>query len=87
MFSPKMVPQRLNDSGLVPGAIGSNTLHLFRIGEGDFKGVLTNKLIIVPDHDDHGTVQPIEVMGYDEYKEAIYNTRDQWVSGERDDDR
>jgi hypothetical protein len=50
IFSPSMVPQRLNDLGKVPGAMGPNTLHLFRIGEGRFEyGPLTDRLMLVPD--------------------------------------
>ncbi len=87
IFSPGMVPQRLSDSGLVPGAIGPNSLHLFRIGNGSFElAVLTDRLMLVPDRDDHGTVQPEAVIPYQEFKQAIYDTRDQWVSGEADDD-
>jgi hypothetical protein len=88
IFSPKMVPQRLNDLGKVPGAIGSNTLHLFRIGEGVFeRGLITDQLMLVPDYDDHGTIQPATAMPYQKYKQAIADTRDQWVNGEDDDDR
>lgn len=87
VFSPGMVPQRLNDLGKVPGAMGSNTLHLFRIGEGGFeRGSLTDQLTLVPDHDDHGTVHPASVMPYEDYKQAIYDTRERWVK-ESDDDR
>ena len=88
LFSPAMVPQRLNDLGKVPGAIGPSTLHLFRIGEGGFEnGELTERLMLVPDQNDHGTIQPAATMPYGEYRQAIAETRDQWVSGESDDDR
>lgn len=88
MFSPSMVPQRLSDLGKIPGAMGPNTLHLFRIGEGRFeRSPLTDRLTLVPDHHDHGTVQPASIMSYDEYKQAIADTCDQWVSGEGDDYR
>lgn len=86
VFSPSMVPQRLNDLGKVPGAMGPNTLHLFRIGEGAFeRGPLNDQLVLVPDRDDHGTVQPASTMPYNEYKQAVYDTRNRWVSGEYDD--
>ena len=88
MFSPNMVPQRLNDLGKVPGAMGPNTLHLFRIGDGDFSsGALTDLLTLEPDHEDHGTIQPARTMHYEAYRQAVYDTRDLWVSGEDDDDR
>ncbi len=67
-----MVPRRLNDSGKVPGAIGPRTLHLFRIGEGGFeRGELTERLVLAPDRDDHGTIQPATTMPYGDYKRAI----------------
>ncbi len=88
VFSPNMVPQRLSDLGKVPGAMGPPTLHLFRIGEGGFEpGLLTERLLLAPDHNDHGTIQPASKMPYEEYKQAIAETRNQWVSGEDDDDR
>jgi hypothetical protein len=88
MFPPRMVPQRLSDMRLVPGAIGPPNLHLFKIGEGAFEiGLLTDRLRLVPDHADHGTVQPAVPMLYAEYKQALSDTREQWHSGEHDDDR
>jgi hypothetical protein len=85
LFNPTMVPQRLSDLGKVPGAIGSNSLHLFRIGEGGFeRGRLTDRLVLVPDRDDHGTVQLAATMPYHEYRQAIADTQNQWVSGEQD---
>jgi hypothetical protein len=63
-------------------------LSLFRIGNGEFElAQLTDRLMLVPDRDDHGTVQPAAVLPYQEFKQAIYDTRDQWVSGEEEDDR
>jgi hypothetical protein len=88
IFSPSMVPQRLSDLGKVPGALGPNTLHLFRIGEGRFEhGPVADQLVLAPDRDDHGTIQPASTMRYQDFKQAIMETRDQWVSGENDDDR
>ncbi len=88
LFSPNMVPQRLSDLGKVPGAIGPRNLHLFRVGEGVFeRGELAERLMLVPDHDDHGTIQPTVAMPYGEYKQAIIDTRDRWISAEDNDDR
>ncbi len=86
LFPPSMVPVRLNDNGKVPFASGNNLLHVFRIGQGPFAaGPITEELILQPDHDDHGTVQPIVIMPYQEYKQAIVRTRDLWTCGEEDD--
>ena len=85
MFPPDLVPVRLNDSGQVPGASGRNTLHVFRIGGGEFENALLNdELRLAPDRDHHGTVQPAVVMAYGEYRQAIHRTRDDWESGEAD---
>ena len=43
--------------------------------------------MLVPDHDDHGTIQPAVAMPYGEYKQAVIDTHNLWVSGEGDDDR
>lgn len=86
IFPPDMLPQRLNDTGQIPGAMGKNHLHVFRMGEGAFANApLTDRLQLAPDHDHHGTVEPRMAMPYDEYRQAIYNTRDQWESGEADE--
>ena len=83
--NPAMVPQRLHDAGRVPGAIGQNSLHLFRHGEGPFvRGPVTARLALAPDGNDHATVQPSAVMAYDEYRQALVATRNDWVSGEGD---
>jgi hypothetical protein len=84
---PTMVPNRLHNAGRIPGAIGDNTLHLFRHGDGQFAtGPVTAQLFLVLDRDDHGTVQPVALMPYDQYRQAIVETRDDWVSGEADPD-
>ncbi|MBA4017561.1 MAG: hypothetical protein C0483_10350 [Pirellula sp.] len=85
MFPPSLVPQRLNDSGQVPGAIGVNSLCVFRIGEGVFEdALLCEELRLVPDHNHHGTVQPAGVMAYADYRQAISDTQDDWEPGEAD---
>jgi len=87
LCSPKMVPKRLHDTGKIPGAIGSQSLHLFRHGEGSFEhSSVTEQLTLVPDGDDHATVQPSAVMVYADYRQALVNTRNDWVSGEDDPD-
>jgi hypothetical protein len=87
LCSPKMVPKRLHDMGRIPGAIGHHSLHLFRHGDGPFeRGPVTERLTLVPDKDDHGTVQPSLAMPYADYRQAIVGTRNDWVSGEDDPD-
>ncbi len=76
----------MNDSGRIPGALGPNSLHIFRIGEGPFESSpMTPLLRLEPDQDEHGTVQPSHVMPYNSYRQAIVDTCEQWVSGEGDE--
>ena len=87
MCSPRMVPKRLHDTGQLPGAIGPNTLHLFRHGDGAFEdGPVSPALALAVDINDHGTVQPSAIMPYADYRAAIVATRSDWVSGEGDPD-
>jgi len=86
-FPYNMVPQRLHDAGRVPGAIGQQSLHLFRHGEGAFEmSPITEHLQLIPDQYDHGTVQPTVTMVFAHYKSAIVATRSNWSSGEGDPD-
>jgi hypothetical protein len=87
LCNPTMIPKRLHDAGKIPGAIGHNSLHLFRHGGGPFvRSAVTDRLTLVPDGDDHATVQPSRVMAYTEYRQALVTTRNDWVSGEGDPD-
>lgn len=84
-FPPDMVPKRLHDAGAILGAIGSNSLHLYRHGVGPFAaGSVSSRLSFAPDVNDHGTVQPAVSMPYNGYRVAIVQTRDSWTSGEAD---
>ncbi len=83
-FPPTLVPERLHSR--VPGAAGSNQLRVFRIGEGRFeRGVLTERVAIEPDIDDHGTIQPCVSMHITAFKAAIISTRPMWCDGECDE--
>ncbi len=46
---------------------------------------MNDLLVLQPDKDDHGTVQPAHAMPYSDYRQAIIDTRDLWVSGEEDE--
>jgi len=86
-FPPMLVPRRLAESGDIPGALGNDSLHIFKIGEGSFcSGDLNKELFLEQDQDDHGTVQPVTPVPYEQYRMAIVATRDDWVSGEVDDE-
>ncbi len=83
---PEYLPRRLAENGKIPGANGPNKFHIFRIGAGDFdSGNLNSDLFVDKDQDDHATVQPVEIVPYDQFRAAIIATREEWVSGEKDD--
>ncbi|HQX53895.1 MAG TPA: hypothetical protein PLY87_16520 [Planctomycetaceae bacterium] len=88
-FPPEMVPERLHDAGKVIGAIGPNSLRVFRLGVGKYEaGPIASDLYLVPDGDDnrdHGTIQPDRVMPFIDYKQAIANTQSLWLDGENDE--
>lgn len=80
-FPPTLVPERLHPR--VPGAAGPNSLRVFRIGDGRFeKGTLAELVVLEPDIDDHGTVQPAASMLFDDFKSAVIATRPMWRDGE-----
>ena len=82
-FPPTMVPERLHER--VPGAVGPNSLRVFRIGHGRFeRGTLTALLALEPDEEEHGTVQPAMSMHSTAFKSAIIATRSMWCDGECD---
>lgn len=83
-FPPTLVPRRLQER--IPGAIGPNNLRVFRIGSGRFeRGVLTERVTLEVDIDDHGTVQPCSIMHITAFKAAIVSTRPMWCDGECDE--
>lgn len=83
-FPPTLVPERLHKR--VPGAVGPTTLRVFRIGDGKFeRGVLTERVTLEVDVDDHGTVQPCSIMHITAFKAAIISTRPMWCDGECDE--
>jgi hypothetical protein len=83
-FPPTLIPERLHRR--VPGAIGSNDLRVFRIGDGRFeRGSLTELVALEPDIEDHGTMQPSMPMEIVVFKAAIIATRTMWQDGEADE--
>lgn len=82
-FPPTLVPERLHER--VPGAIGSNEIRVFCVGEGRFeRGAVTEQVVLEPDRDDHGTMQPSMAMEITVFKEALIATRSLWRDGESD---
>ena len=75
------IPRRLRDK--IEGAAGSLNLFCWRMGTGSFvpEPVATG-LVLRPDSDTHGTVQPDRQMLLAEYQGALAATRDQWVIDE-----
>lgn len=80
-FPPTLVPERLHKR--VPGAIGSKEIRVFCVGEGRFeRGAVAEQVVLEPDKDDHGTMQPSIAMEITVFKEALIATRSLWRDGE-----
>lgn len=87
-FPPTMIPRRLADRRIVPGAIGPNTLHIFRIGEGAFAdGILNEHLFFEVDRqdNDHGTIQPNTLVTIEVFRSAVQATQLDWSCGEENE--
>ena len=82
----RFLPRRLHDSGVQPGAIGSNSLHVWAMGTGKFeKGSVAEHLILRPDPGDpqrHGFVEPATTMMLQQYVDAVISTREHWIVDE-----
>jgi hypothetical protein len=78
------IPRRLREKypERFPDADGSNRLHCWLMGDGDFAaGPLARDLVLRPDPkrpDKHGFVEPEREMPAAEYDAAIAETREQW---------
>lgn len=82
-FPPTLVPERLHKC--VPGAIVSNDIRVFCVALGYFeRGAVNEQVVLEPDRDDHGTMQPSMAMEITVFKEALIATRSLWRDGESD---
>lgn len=82
-FPPTLVPRRLQQR--VPGAIGADDIRVFCVGEGRFeRGAVTEQVVLEPDRDDHGTMQPSIAMDINVFRAALIATRSHWRDGEGD---
>lgn len=77
---PHRIPRRLQSR--FPEAIGSNQLHCWSMGEGDFiSGSVAEHLVLRLDPKAphrHGFIEPERKMPIADYESAIAATRDQW---------
>src|SRR5207247_11175132 len=74
-----LIPKRLQT--LVPGAAGSNSHSVWRMGEGPFvAGAMAERLQFRPDpqNSSHGFIEPSERMSLTEYQLALHATQDEW---------
>jgi hypothetical protein len=75
---PFLVPKRLRD--LRPGALGSNDLRLFRLGEGPFEpSNIAEDLELQPTSKTHGVVRPRAPMQVDHYQARLAATKPRWI--------
>jgi hypothetical protein len=82
----RFLPRRLNDSGVQPGSIGSNSVSVWAMGEGAFQRDAVSELLnLRPDPANptrHGFVEPAATMTLDQYADAVAATREQWTVDE-----
>jgi hypothetical protein len=82
----RFLPKRLHDSGRAPGAFGSNSLNVWRVGEGTFAAGEVAKdlgLRVDPDDAHHGFLEPADEMSFGHYSSAVEETRSSWTLDER----
>lgn len=81
-----LIPRRLNSvtTGITE-ATGSNALHCWRFGEGDFADdIISGSLCLRVDNPSggHGVVEPIDAMHIDEFQSQLATTRSDWTIDE-----
>lgn len=77
------VPKRLQL--LVPGARGNNNDVVWTHGDGPFvAGRVGEELVLRPDAQDHGCVEPASQMPFEDYERAIIATQDDWTAAFED---
>lgn len=76
-----LVPERLRDKR--PGARGSNSLRVFRAGEGSFcRAPVGDSLELLPTSTKHGVIQPNRRMPLEDYQQHLTATKTQWIVDE-----
>lgn len=78
-----MLPKRLRS--LIPGAVNSNNLTVWALGEGPFaEGPIADEFVLRIDPDDpkHGFIEPRDIMPLGEYQSALARTVDSWAVDE-----
>jgi hypothetical protein len=75
---PFLVPKRLRDRR--PGAVGSNDLRLFRLGEAPFEpSNIAEELELQPTSTTHGVVRPRARMQVHHYQARLAATKPRWI--------
>ncbi len=78
---PSLVPERLRDKR--PGARGTNTLRVFRLGNGSFvRAALGSALELLPTSSKHGVLQPLGPTPIQDYQKELAATRGHWLVDE-----
>lgn len=79
------VPRRYKDKDPVRfrNAAGNNNLMTFRLGDGSFtRAPINEHLDLSPDKADHGVIEPAKRMPLESYRQAIAETRLDWLPDE-----
>ncbi|EYF01211.1 hypothetical protein [Chondromyces apiculatus] len=81
MFLPRRLKHLNRNAG------GSESTVVFRFGavNASFAAApVAPALVLKPDADNHGNVEPRHEMGFDAYQAALHATREGWRNGESD---
>lgn len=81
---PHLIPKRLRDSE--NGAVGLNTMSVYRFGEGEFGNEKINEHLVLAMKSTsakQGNVVPASLMQLDEFLGHIADTRDHWIVDEQ----
>ena len=76
---PHLVPKRLVP--ILPGAVGSNQLSCFKMGEGPFQAgsICSGLILVLKTHDPHaGNVVPSQLIPLQDYQGQLAATRSEW---------
>lgn len=84
-LKPHLIPKRLKS--IVSGAVGSNSLSIYCLGEGEFsEGGIDDHLALAlkPQSTRNGNVVPINQILLDKFLSYLAATRDRWMVAEND---
>lgn len=80
---PFLLPRRLKTQLGLREAKAPDDWQVFRLGSGLFQaGAVGPDLILRPDRDDHGVIEPARVVSVPDYQACLASTKDAWTVDE-----